>query len=92
VVSPRGDVVGERLVAHPALSALRSIDRAIETVSASLGPTPAARRKMRADDGALAGLRDKEPRAKGDNPEYTAFRSSVRGPVDERLRELGLIT
>jgi P27 family predicted phage terminase small subunit len=60
VVSPRGDVVGERVVAHPALSALRAIDRALETVSASLGLSPAARRKMRSEDGALAGLWAKE--------------------------------
>jgi len=49
VVSPRGDVVGERVVAHPALSALRAIDRALEAVSASLGLSPAARRRMKAD-------------------------------------------
>ncbi|MCW3048856.1 MAG: Phage terminase, small subunit [Solirubrobacterales bacterium] len=56
VVSPTGAVVGERVVAHPALAALRAIDRAIEAVSASLGLSPAARRKMRAADGALADL------------------------------------
>jgi P27 family predicted phage terminase small subunit len=46
IVTPRGDVVGERLVPHPALAALRAIDRASDEISDRLGLTPAARKKL----------------------------------------------
>ena len=46
IVSPRGDVVGERLVAHPLLRELRAIDRALAAEQAALGLTPASRARL----------------------------------------------
>jgi P27 family predicted phage terminase small subunit len=46
IVTPRGDVVGQRLVPHPALAALRAIDRASDEISDRLGLTPAARKRL----------------------------------------------
>lgn len=46
VVAPTGAVVGERVLPNPASKELRRIDRAIDSVSAALGVTPAARSRL----------------------------------------------
>lgn len=46
IVSPRGDVVGERIVAHPLLRELRAIDKALDAGQAALGLTPASRARL----------------------------------------------
>lgn len=46
VVSPRGDVVGERRVANPLLRELRQLDRALDSLGLQLGLSPAARARI----------------------------------------------
>jgi len=46
IVSPRGDVVGERLVAHPAVGALRRLGKESRELGAELGLSPTSRRRL----------------------------------------------
>lgn len=46
IVTPRGDVVGQRLTANPAVSILASTDRSLDSLSAQLGLSPAARARL----------------------------------------------
>lgn len=46
IVSPKGDVVGTRVVANPALGELRAIDRQLDQLSDRLGLVPAARARL----------------------------------------------
>jgi hypothetical protein len=43
IVSPTGKVVGEWLVLHPAIPALRALDRSLDALCASLAITPRSR-------------------------------------------------
>jgi phage terminase small subunit len=59
IVSPKGDVVGERIVPNPAEQQLRRIDKALDAVTAALGlsPTSRARLGVAASDGAILSAR-----------------------------------
>ena len=59
IVSPKGDVVGERMVPNPAEQQLRRIDKAIDAVTAALGlsPTSRARLGVAASDSAILSAR-----------------------------------
>lgn len=46
IVSPKGGVVGERLVANPLLKELRMIDRALDSLGLQLGLSPLARIRL----------------------------------------------
>jgi len=72
IVSPTGKVVGERVVANPALSELRRLDKALDDLADRLGLVPAARAKLGLTfttaerqvaeiDAVLSGMYRKEP-------------------------------
>jgi len=46
LVSPKGEVVGHRLVANPALGELRALDKALDALCDRLGLVPAARARL----------------------------------------------
>ena len=46
VVSPRGEVIGERTVINPAEGALRRAQRRLEALLTQLALTPTARRRL----------------------------------------------
>jgi hypothetical protein len=46
LISPRGDVVGHRLVENPSYGLLRAIDKELDALSDRLGLTPAARARL----------------------------------------------
>lgn len=46
IVSPKGGVVGERLVANPLLKELRMVDRALDSLGLQLGLSPLARTRL----------------------------------------------
>lgn len=46
IVSPKGDVVGERQVPNPAGAMLRALDRELDALSDRLALTPAARARV----------------------------------------------
>ncbi len=46
IVTPKGDVVGTRVVANPAAAMLRQIDKALDALADRLGLVPAARSRM----------------------------------------------
>lgn len=49
IVSPKGDIAGERLVANPLLKEIRQIDRALDSLGMQLGLSPAARARITAN-------------------------------------------
>lgn len=46
IVSPRGDVVGERVVLNPVAGALKAVDKQIDALSDRLALSPAARARL----------------------------------------------
>lgn len=46
IVTPKGDVVGTRLVANPAAKQLREVDKQLTALSDRLGLSPAARARL----------------------------------------------
>jgi len=46
IVTPRGDIAGERLVANPAAAMLRGLDKELDALSDRLALTPAARARL----------------------------------------------
>lgn len=46
IVAPKGDVVGERLVTHPAIGALRRIGKEARELCAELGLSPTSRWRL----------------------------------------------
>lgn len=46
IVSPRGDVVGEKIVPNPAAKELRAVDRVLNAFVKELGLSPAARARL----------------------------------------------
>jgi len=54
IVAPTGRVVGERLVAHPLLAPLRSLERAIDVTRERLGLSPGSRVRLGLAEAELA--------------------------------------
>jgi phage terminase small subunit len=46
IVTPLGNVVGERVVLNPAIPALRAIDRALDALADRLGLNPVSRARL----------------------------------------------
>lgn len=67
MISPKGDVVGERFVANPAEAMLRRVERSVREFRAALGLTPVARARLGLveveSQSKLEALRSRHPRA-----------------------------